>query len=207
MGTELQARMAPNIKITSLFPLHLIFWTSNQPRRISISRGPGLCVSSETSLLATHQNTSWAFHRARSQDCRFRFMDVFCLWLVLLLLEFFLSFFWKGLVVFIYCKQVGRAYKSSFVQQALVSRRRAALFEYLTCVRDLLFVCCQDASGYQPPLLIKRLFFYYFSRCSPPAVSAAVILEDVPKGRGIMQGQRNNLTLWLQILFPEVIFL
>lgn len=91
-GTELQARMAPNIKITLLFPLHLIFWTSNQPRRISISRGPGLRVSSETSLLATHQNTSWAFHRARSQDCRFRFMDVFCLWLVLLfllLLEFF----------------------------------------------------------------------------------------------------------------------
>lgn len=33
------------------------------------------------------------------------------------------------------------------------------------------------------------------------------MLEDVPKGRGIMQGHGKNLKLWLQILFPEVVFL
>lgn len=74
---------------------------------------------------------SWVFDRAKSQDCRF--VEFFLLLFVICLLVF-LSFFWKGLVVFIYCKQVGRAYKRSFVQQALVSGRLAALFEYLSFV-------------------------------------------------------------------------
>lgn len=76
-------------------------------------------------------NMSWVFDRAKSQDCRF--VEFFLLLFVICLLVF-LSFFWKGLVVFIYCKQVGRAYKRSFVQQALVSGRLAALFEYLSFV-------------------------------------------------------------------------
>lgn len=76
-------------------------------------------------------NMSWAFDRAKSQDCRF--MEFFFFFFVICLLVF-LSLFWKGLVVFIYCKQVGRAYKRSFVQQALMSGRLAALFEYLSFV-------------------------------------------------------------------------
>lgn len=43
-------------------------------------------------------------------------------------------------MVFIYCKQVGRAYKSSFVEQALVSRRRAASFENLSFVQGICYL-------------------------------------------------------------------
>ena len=79
-GTKSQARMASSIKITLLLELHLIFWASKQARRICRSRGPGFHFSSELSLLAEHQNMSWAFDRATSQD--YRFMDFFCLWFV-----------------------------------------------------------------------------------------------------------------------------
>lgn len=45
-----------NITITLLLPLHLIFWASNQVRRIYIIRRPGPHFSSELSLLAACQN-------------------------------------------------------------------------------------------------------------------------------------------------------
>lgn len=118
-GTKTQARTAPNTLIKRLFPLQLIFWASNQAKRIYIIRGPGLYFSSELSLLAACQNMSWVFNRAGSQDCK-----VFI----------FFNLLWKGLIVFIYCKQVGRAYKRSFVQQDLVSCRHTALFEYFSFV-------------------------------------------------------------------------
>lgn len=115
-GTNLPAKIIFNITITLLLPLHLIFWASNQVRRIYIIRGPGPHFSSELSLLAAHQN-KYVLGIWQGKEPRLQVHGIFFFFFFVICLLVFLSFFWKGLVVFIYCKQVGRAYKRSFVQQ------------------------------------------------------------------------------------------
>lgn len=103
-----------------LFPLHSILGAGNEARWIYISKGPGLhfflnCLCWLHVRMSLGHSTGQGAKIAASWIC-------------------FPSFFWKGLVVFICCKQAGRAHKSGFVQRVLVSRRRAAWLEYLSFV-------------------------------------------------------------------------
>lgn len=69
----------------------------------------------------------------------------------------------------------------------------------LFCVKDLLLVCCQDASGYQPPLLTKRLFFMLFPSSSFSRRNT----------RGCSERQKDNAGTWekkISVVAPEVIF-
>lgn len=82
-GTNLQDKIIFNITITSLLPFHLIFWASNQVRRIYIIRGPGHHFSSELSLLAACQN-KYVLGIWQGKEWRLQVNGIFfcCLWFV-----------------------------------------------------------------------------------------------------------------------------
>lgn len=131
-GTELQAKKYLILQLLYCFHSTWFFGLAIKSEGFTLSEDLALNFSSELSLLAPCQN-KYVLGIWQGKEPRLQVHGIFFCLLVICLLVF-LSFFWKGLVVFIYCKQVGKAYKRSSVQQALVSGRLAALFEYLSFV-------------------------------------------------------------------------
>lgn len=138
-GRKLQATWHLMLKLVST-PLDFRCWQWSQMDLHQQRTWPSLF--SELPLLAACQNESWAFNGARSQDCRF--MDLFSK----LLLEGFSG---------IYLLQASGQGSQEQLCSAGFGVTQACCLTWvpLFCVVHLLLVCCQDAPGYQPPLLIK----------------------------------------------------
>lgn len=145
-GINLHAKIIFNITITLLLPHHFIFWASNQIRRIYIIRGPGPHFPSELSLLAACQDKHvlgiWQGKEPRLQvHGIFLFVCDLLVSFLKLLLERFSG---------IYLLQAsGQGLQEKLCSAGFGVREACCLIWVpLLCVRDLLFVCCQDASGH-----------------------------------------------------------
>lgn len=136
-----------NITITLLLPLHLIFWASNQVRRIYIIRRPGPHFSSELSLLAACQN-KYVLGIWQGKEPRLQVRGIF----FVVVCDLFVSFLKLLLERFsgIYLLQAsGQGLQEKLCSAGFGVREACCLIWVpLLCVRDLLFVCCQDASGH-----------------------------------------------------------